>query len=93
MPFPEAVRALLQEKEVSLKELARRAGVTPGYVRQVLRGVRPPSDELVRRVRDALSVPVGYFPEEREAVVIERVRNDPSFRDEAYRRVRRRAGR
>jgi hypothetical protein len=32
-------------------------------------------------------LPAGYFPEEREAVVIERIRSDPDLRDELYRRV------
>jgi hypothetical protein len=52
----------------------------------VLRGVnyKTASPDLARRVALALDLPEDYFPEYREGIVIERIRNNPQLRDRLY---------
>ena len=63
--------------------------LNPSHLSRVLRGVDEtrPSIELIRRVAEALDLPIGYFPELREAEVIGRVKTDPGLRDELYDRI------
>ncbi len=49
---------------------------------------KTPSAELARRVAVALGLPEDYFPEFREAFVLERVRSDPRLREQLYKRFR-----
>jgi hypothetical protein len=48
------------------------------------------SADLARRVAIALDVPEDYFPEFREAFVIERIRRDPRLREKLYKELRNR---
>lgn len=45
------------------------------------------SPELVGRLGRALELPPGYFPEERQHAVVERIKEDAGLRDELYRRL------
>jgi len=53
------------------------------------RGQRPSAD-LAGRVAEALNLPRDFFPEAREALVVEEVRRDGKLRDELYDRLMRR---
>jgi transcriptional regulator with XRE-family HTH domain len=59
------VTRLLKEKGWSIRELARRAGVTDVHLSRVLRraNYKTPSAELARRVAVALELPDDYFLE------------------------------
>lgn len=85
-PFVEGLPQLLEERQLSLRALCRDAGVDPAHLSRVLRraGGKTASPDLVQRVTAALDLPAGYFPESREAEVIERVRADPRLRDRIY---------
>lgn len=90
--FSEEVPKLLEERQMSLRQLARDAGVTNSHLSRLLRGVdyrTKPSMELARRVAVAFGLPEDYFPEYREASVIEAVRSRPRWRDELYDRLAR----
>jgi transcriptional regulator with XRE-family HTH domain len=92
-PFSGSVRALLDQRGWSQRDLARAAGVDPAYISRALRrgrrdGVAP---ELAARVAHALELPDDYFPECRERQVIEAVRSDPALRDRLHRRLARQA--
>jgi hypothetical protein len=50
---------------------------------------KTPSSELARRIALALDLPEDYFPEYREAFVIERIKTNPELRDELYARLKR----
>jgi transcriptional regulator with XRE-family HTH domain len=80
------VPSLLRERELSIRALARRVGVTDADLSRVLREVsyKTPSADLARRVAVALDLPPDYFPEYREGVVVERVRRDAKLRDRLY---------
>lgn len=92
--FVDELPELLREKGLSIREIAGRAKVSPSHLNRVLREVdyKTPSGELTRRIAVELDLPPDYWPEYREAVVIEQLRADPEFRDEVYRRLKRRRG-
>ena len=89
-PFVEELPELLRARDLSIRALARSAQVDPAHLSRVLRGARgkTPSPDLVRRVTEALELPVDYFPEWREAVIIERIQADSRLRDRIYDRIR-----
>ena len=53
---PVAVWELLDQLGISLKELARRSGISAGYLSQLIRGERSPSVRTQRRLQQALGV-------------------------------------
>jgi transcriptional regulator with XRE-family HTH domain len=90
-PFVEELPRLLKQRKMSLRALAREAGVSAGHLSRVLRreAYKTPSAELTARVATALGLPKDYFPEFREAFVLRRVREDTVLRDRLYRRLAR----
>ena len=88
-PFREELPRLLAEREMSQRELARRIGVNQSYLTFVLKGARTPSRRLLEGASKVLELPLEYFREYRETIVIERVRADPDVVDRLYRLVRR----
>ena len=88
-PFAEELPSLLAERALSQRRLAQMVDLNPSHLSRVLRGAdgTRPSTDLVNRVAEALDLPVGYFPESREAEVIERVNTDPELRDDVYDRL------
>ena len=53
---PVAVWELLDELGITQKELARRSGISAGYLSQLIRGKRSPSVRTQRRLQQALGV-------------------------------------
>ncbi|MDP9145438.1 MAG: helix-turn-helix transcriptional regulator [Actinomycetota bacterium] len=88
-PFVEEVPELLAERGMSLRALARVAGVGHGHLSRVLRqdAYKTPSAELTARVAEALGLPADYFPEFREGFVVQRLREDEALRERLYRRL------
>ena len=64
--------------------------LNPSHLSRVLRGAEGsrPSTDLISRIAKALNLPAGYFPELREAAVIEKLRSDPELRDGLYDQLR-----
>jgi len=54
---------------------------------------KTPSPELTQRVARVFELPPDYFPEFREAFVIDRIRSDPKLRNTLYTRLARPSGR
>lgn len=88
--FVEELPRLLAQREMSLRALARQVGVTDAHLSRVLRrvGYKTPSGELAGRVAEALGLPIDYFPEYREAFVIDQIKRDSRLRDQLYDRLR-----
>ena len=88
-PFVVEVPRLLEQRGMSLRALARASGVTDAHLSRVLREVnyKSPSGDLARRVAIALGLPGDYFPEFREAYVIDQIKRKPRLRDDLYRRL------
>jgi transcriptional regulator with XRE-family HTH domain len=88
--FTEELPALLADRGLSLRALARRAGVSQPHLSRLLHGVgyrSKPSATLARRIAEALDLPSDYFKEYREAVVIAEVRRNVALREELYNRL------
>jgi transcriptional regulator with XRE-family HTH domain len=76
---------------MSLRAVARAAGVGDDHLSRVLRGARSKkaSPELARRVAAALDLPDDYFVEARLDFVYQRLSSDPRLLDRIYDRLRR----
>lgn len=85
-PFAEELPGLLAERGLSQRKLAQMIDLNPSHLSRVLRGAdrSRPSTDLISRIAEALNLPAGYFPELREAAVIQRLRADPKLRDRLY---------
>lgn len=61
MMLGEKIRTKRIEKQLTLKDLAERTGVTQGFLSQVERDLTDPSITSLRRIAHALDVPIFYF--------------------------------
>jgi transcriptional regulator with XRE-family HTH domain len=86
-PFTAALPQLLHERGLSLRELSRRLGMDATYLSRVRRGQKRLPDDLPKRVAVALGLPEDYFPEAREALIVDAVRRQPELRERVYRTV------
>src|SRR6516164_3632387 len=89
-PFVEELPALLRERRLSIRALAREVGVTDAHLSRLLRGVgyrTRPSADLAHRVALALELPGDYFRDYREAFVIEQIKRDPELRERLYQQL------
>jgi hypothetical protein len=77
-PFPDELPRLLKKREITLRALAREVGS-----RMVSREA-PVNVRHAERIAQHLGLQVDYFPEVREARVIEAVRKHPRLRDSIY---------
>ena len=79
---------------MSLRGLAATIGISDSHLSRVLRRAdyKTPSPDLTRRVALALGLPPDYFPEFREAYVMDQVRSDPELRNNLYARLTRARG-
>jgi len=55
------IRTKRTEKNMSLKELAEKTGLTASFLSQVERGFAEPSITSLRQIAEALDVPIFYF--------------------------------
>ena len=78
------IRAQREAAQVSLRQLARTAGVSNPYLSQIERGLRTPSAEILQQIAkglrisaEALYVKAGILEERPEGVVTDAVLTDP----------------
>jgi transcriptional regulator with XRE-family HTH domain/putative methionine-R-sulfoxide reductase with GAF domain len=75
--FRRRLLEVLESKALKQTELARRLGVSPQWVNQLVQGVRKPRADTVQRIADALQVPIEVLaplPSELPATPIVRLR-------------------
>lgn len=84
--FADSWRALLEKNGWSQKEVAIGAGVDPSFFSKALRekSYKRLSPDVVARISVWAGLPVDYFPEVREAAVLNAVRSDPDLRDRLF---------
>jgi transcriptional regulator with XRE-family HTH domain len=82
--FGKATTALMRERQMGVRQLARQVEISPGYLSRVLREVdgRRPSPQLVERVREALGLPAGFFVESRLRKAVALLEQDPGLVDQ-----------
>lgn len=61
MQFGQRIRARRQSLGLSLRDLAQRVGLTASFLSQIERDQTSPSLESLRRISDALEVPIFHF--------------------------------
>jgi transcriptional regulator with XRE-family HTH domain len=61
MELGNRIRARRQELGLSLRELAERVGLTASFLSQIERDLTSPSIESLRKISDALEVPIFHF--------------------------------
>jgi transcriptional regulator with XRE-family HTH domain len=54
MTFGESMRALMAERDISLRKLAAAIPADPGYLSKISRDIKPPSEEMAERIDRAL---------------------------------------
>ena len=72
MELGERIRQRRKELGLSLRELADRVGLTASFLSQIERDLASPSLDSLRKISDALEVPIFHFlidPEEEHPVV------------------------
>ncbi len=62
----ERIRAQRTELNLSLRDLAKKVGLTASFLSQIERNLADPSIKSLRKIADALGVPVLYFLAERK---------------------------
>ncbi|MGD2206139.1 MAG: XRE family transcriptional regulator [Anaerolineae bacterium] len=61
MELGHRIRARRQELGLSLRDLAERVGLTASFLSQIERDLTSPSIESLRKISDALEVPIFHF--------------------------------
>lgn len=61
MELGQRIRARRNELGLSLRELAERVGLTASFLSQIERDLTSPSLDSLRKISDALEVPIFYF--------------------------------
>jgi transcriptional regulator with XRE-family HTH domain len=94
-PFREELPRLLVDRQLTLRALARAVGgIDHGYLSRMVNGKSRVNPRQAKRIAVYLGLPPDYFPEVREAAVVEAIESDPRLRDAIYfDRIRKRSSR
>src|SRR3954471_10535914 len=86
-PFGDAIERLMNELGVTYRGLAGKTDLSAGYLNHLVHGNRPvPSNEVIKRLADALDVDPDHFREYRLRVVTEKLERMPAEIDRLYKR-------
>jgi transcriptional regulator with XRE-family HTH domain len=84
--FGAALEALMRERGVSYRRLARETSLSAGYLNHLVHGNRAvPSNAVIERIAQALDVDPARFREYRLHVVTERLKVLPDLVDRLFR--------
>jgi transcriptional regulator with XRE-family HTH domain len=76
----EIIRRQRELAELSMRQVAAMAGISNPYLSQIERGLRAPSEEVLRAIAESLNVSAdllrGEQPEEASAEVIDAIQSD-----------------
>jgi transcriptional regulator with XRE-family HTH domain len=86
--FGDTIEQLMEEAGVTYRGLAAKSGLSAGYLNHLVHGNRPvPSNEVVKRLADALGVEAEHFREYRLRVITERLEEMPDLVERLYKRL------
>jgi transcriptional regulator with XRE-family HTH domain len=96
----EIIRRQRELAELSMRQVAAMAGISNPYLSQIERGLRAPSEEVLRAIAESLNVSAdllrGDLPTDGSADVVEAIESDPDLTSsqrrslvEAYQALRR----
>jgi transcriptional regulator with XRE-family HTH domain len=87
-PFGPAVEQLMNESGVTYRGLAANTGLSAGYLNHLVHGNRPvPSNDVIKRLSDALEVEPEHFREFRLRVITNQLEEMPDLVDRLYKRL------
>jgi transcriptional regulator with XRE-family HTH domain len=87
-PFGEAIERLMNEIGVTYRGLAAKTDLSAGYLNHLVHGNRPvPSNDVIKRLANALDVDPEHFREYRLRVITDRLERAPELIDRLYRRL------
>ncbi len=79
----EIIRRQRELAELSMRQVAAMAGISNPYLSQIERGLRAPSEEVLRAIAESLNVSAdllrGDQPADGSADVIEAIQSDPDL--------------
>jgi transcriptional regulator with XRE-family HTH domain len=83
---------LVKEHGITYDHLAALVDVSPSHLSRIIhrKNSKIPSGDLARRIALALELPEDYFPEFRQAVVVQRLGEDAALLNRTYDAIRRR---
>jgi transcriptional regulator with XRE-family HTH domain len=83
--FPEELPRLLKGKGLTLRGLSREVGgIDHAYLSRMISRKTAVNVRHAERIAKVLGLPPDYFPEVREAAVVDAVRKNPRLRDAIY---------
>jgi|SRR5579884_3247206 len=86
--FGEAIERLMNESGVTYRGLASKTDLSAGYLNHLVHGNRPvPSNDVIKRLAEALDVEPEHFREYRLRVITDRLERMPEMVDRLYRRL------
>src|SRR3954449_4787109 len=86
--FGPTIQGLMNERNVTYRGLADQTGLSAGYLNHLVHGNRPvPSDDVVKKLADALGVEPEHFLEYRVRVITNRLEQMPDLVDRLYKRL------
>jgi len=86
--FGPAVERLMNESGTTYRGLAARTGLSAGYLNHLVHGNRPvPSNDVIKRLADALDVEPEHFREYRLRVITDHLEEMPDLVDRLYKRL------
>lgn len=86
-PFGRALREVLDQRGISVRELARDVGLDSGHLTRLIRHDstgQKVTGEVAERIALQLDLDPGFFVETREAAIVRHMRARPAWRDETY---------
>jgi transcriptional regulator with XRE-family HTH domain len=79
----EIIRRQRELAELSMRQVAAMAGISNPYLSQIERGLRAPSEEVLRAIAESLNVSAdllrGDMPADGSADVLEAIQSDPDL--------------
>jgi transcriptional regulator with XRE-family HTH domain len=87
-PFGEAIERLMNEIGVTYRGLAAKTNLSAGYLNHLVHGNRPvPSNDVIKRLANALDVDAEHFREYRLRVITDKLERMPDMVDRLYKRL------
>lgn len=68
MKWNEILKSIMEQKNISQKELAEKSGIAKSSVCRYLNGTRKPRIDVLKNFADALSVDINLFLDENESL-------------------------
>jgi transcriptional regulator with XRE-family HTH domain len=83
--FPTALKGLMDERQLSYRQLAYKTKLSAGYLNHLTKGTRPvPADPVIAVIAEALRVEPDFFLEFRLRQVTDVLDGSPALADKLY---------